>query len=98
MLDTNLLLSIGFSMISNFAQVVHIPAEMIPRSRTDLQRCDIGAPFSPTYLYLVDTSGTRIRIMDGVVRSFASSSSYFEHPELAYKRTGVSTMSSNDVI
>ena len=44
MIDTNQLLSIAFSLIANFTNVVHVPREGVPHSREDLQKLVIEEP------------------------------------------------------
>jgi len=47
MIDTNQLLSIAFTLISNFTKVVEIPPDRVPQRRDDLQKIVVGSPRSP---------------------------------------------------
>ena len=70
MLDTNTLLTIAFSLISNFTNVVSIPPDAVPQSPADLERCPIGSPSSPIHLFLTGTKGTEFSILGGVVSRY----------------------------
>jgi hypothetical protein len=100
MIDTNLLLSIGFSIITNFANVVHLPDNAVPKSPADLQRCLIGSPYSPIDLFLEDRQEKCFEISDGVVCRYSSPDSFFEiqDPKLIPNYTGTSLLTTNDLM
>ena len=100
MVDTNALLSIAFSLITSFTNVVSVPSDAVPHDRADLTKILVGSPSSPTDLYLVDRKGTEFSISGGVVYRYRSPGSYFElqDPKLIPSFEGTSTMDSNDVI
>src|SRR6185295_13042536 len=100
MIATNALLSIGFSIISNFANVVPIPEGYVPQSRSDLQAVVVGSPYSPTDLYLIHKRGTSFWIRDGVVYRYLHPGSLFElqNSDQLYRYEGTSKLTSNDVI
>src|SRR6185369_9482790 len=77
MLDTNQLLSIAFSLIANFTNVVHVPPQGVPRSRADLTRIGIINPTTRFDLYLLQREGYHYWIRHGVVQGYASPNSYF---------------------
>src|SRR5438876_619504 len=76
MVDTNTLLSIGFSIVANFANVVEIPDHASPASLGDLRKYVVGSPRSPVDLFLWDRRGTRFWIEDGAVHRFCTPGSY----------------------
>src|SRR5664279_1225598 len=77
MVDTNALLSIAFSIIGSFTNVVHVLSGAAPDQLSDLSKCVIGSPHSPIDLYLVDRRGTEFTIAEGVVQSYYSAGSFF---------------------
>ena len=50
MVNTNLLLALGFSAITNFANLVPIPREDIPPGATNLHHYQVGSPRAPVDL------------------------------------------------
>ena len=100
MIDTNALLSIAFTLISNFTQVVEVPYHAVPQKTADLESCLIGSPSSPCDLYMVHRKGTEFWIADGVVWAYRSPGSYFnlQDAHLIPKFTGDSALSSNSAI
>jgi hypothetical protein len=98
MINTNLLLSIGFSIVSNFANVVHVPPGLVPRAPEDVSKAIFGNPSSAAYLFVVHKRGSRFRVNEGVVQSFVSPASFFEHPELAHEGMGRSKLDANQVV
>jgi hypothetical protein len=75
MIQTNLLLSIGFSLVSNFTNVVPVRPEAVPTKIDDLKHYVVGSPNSPIHLYLVDRQGTEFWLDGGVVYSYRTSGS-----------------------
>lgn len=100
MVDTNQLLSIAFTIISSFTNVVHIPPDRVPQDRADLQKIVIGSPHSPLDLWLVHKRGDEFWICDGVVQQYQSPDSYFHLQNNAARSRlmGAQTISSNQVI
>jgi hypothetical protein len=100
MVLTNALLSIGFSLVSNFANVVEMPAEVLPRRVEELREYFIGDPHSPIDLYLVHRGGTMFGIRDGAVTMFESPGSYIklQDPSRVPEFFGEPTLSSNQVL
>src|SRR6266404_3541684 len=100
MVDTNQLLSIAFTLISNFANVVEIPRQEVPQLREDLTKVLIGSPHSPVDLYLVHKRGSEFWLSDGVVYQYYSPISFFHMQDFS-RRTGLvgpATLSSNEVV
>ena len=99
MVETNLLLSIAFGIISNFNAVVHIPPAGLPQKPEDLQQAVIGSPHSPIDLWLVHKRGDEFWISDGVVINYEGSGSWRHHhnPKDQRRLVGVPFMSSNEV-
>ncbi len=77
MIDTNQLLSVAFSLISSFTNVVNIPSATVPQQRDDLARIVVGGPYSPLDLWLVCKGGDEFWIRRGVVNQYLSPDSYF---------------------
>jgi len=78
MVDTNALLSIAFSMIAGFSNIVEIPHQAVPTGPQDLQTFTIGSPNSPIDVVLLHKKGTRFWISRGSVYSFSTPGSYRE--------------------
>jgi hypothetical protein len=101
MIDTNALLSVGFSLVAAFADVVKIP-DGIPTKAEDLQKYVVSGPppIPATDLYLVDRRRRQFWIHDGAVYSFSSPGSFKElqNPQALPKFQGTPTLGSNDVL
>jgi len=100
MLDTNQLLSIAFSLIANFTNVVHVPPQGVPHSRADLTRIGIINPTTRFDLWMVQREGYEYWIRDGVVQGYASPDSFFRGQGLDVpdRLRGRPTLSSNQVV
>lgn len=100
MIDTNQLLSICFTVISNFASMAHLPRECVPNTPQDLVRLVVGSPRSPIDLYLVNRTGDEFWISEGIVEQYLSPDSYFNLQSASSLRrlAGKATMGSNDVV
>ena len=107
MIDTNALLSIAFSLVAQFAQVVKVPQDAIPRTTNDLQSFGIGSPYSPIEVYLIDRKGTQFWIRNGVVQQYISPGTFYYCPGGAdylsgaawvSQFTGRAALSSNEVV
>lgn len=100
MVDTTQLLSIAFTLISNFTNVVEIPADHVPTCREDLKDIVVGSPFSPVDIYMVHRLGDEFRVRNGVVTDYQSPES-FHHKDLRTMLTkflGPPTLSTNEVV
>src|SRR6266516_4568875 len=73
MIDTNALLSIGFSIVAGFSNVVQIPHGAVPTKPEDLRRLVMGGPppVPAINLHLVDRRGTQFSIRNGSVDGFS---------------------------
>jgi len=104
MLDTNTLLSIAFSIIANFTNIVEVPPWGVPTKPGDLQRCIIGrpgsGPGSAVHLILTHYKGTEFWIRDGAIYAYSSPGSFFtlQNPSLVPTFAGTTTLTSNDVV
>lgn len=100
MIDTNALLSIAFSMIASFTNIVEVPPAWVPTKASDLERCIIGRPGWPVHLILTHHSGTEFWINNGAIYSYSSPGSFFtlQDPSLVPNFVGTTTLSSNDVL
>jgi hypothetical protein len=100
MVDTNALLSIAFSLIANFTNVVQVPSDAVPQNPADLSKFVVGSPSSPTDLYLVHRKGTAFWISGGVVYRYRSPGSFFrlQNTALIPNYEGTSTLDSNGVV
>jgi hypothetical protein len=77
MIDTNTLLSIGFSLLAQFTNVVRLPTDVVPQQPGHLQRYLIGTPNSPIDLFLAHSGGTSFLISHGIVQRVLSPKSFF---------------------
>jgi len=100
MVNTNELLSIAFSLIANFTNVVHVPPEGVPHSPADLTRIVLIHPTTRFDLYLAQREGYEYWIRDGVVQGYASPDSFSQgrRPDVPARLSGQPTLSSNQVV
>jgi hypothetical protein len=84
MVDTNLLFSIGFSIITNFANVVPLPEQDVPLNAAGLHVYAVGTSHSPTDFRMATGNGANYEIVDGVVQYFQSPLDYFTEQEPAH--------------
>jgi len=100
MVNTNALLNIAFTLITNFTRVVSVPNDAVPHDVGDLARYVVGSSSSPVHLYLVDRKGTEFWIDDGVVYNYRSPGSFFSLQDTGSisHYTGTSTLGSNDLV
>lgn len=102
MILTNTLLSIGFSIVSNFANVVPIPPEQLPTRVEDCQQ--VGVILPPLVwsfdLGLIHKRGTFFHISNGAVFIYRSAGSYAgaQYPEEIPRFTGLASLSTNQVV
>src|SRR3954452_21862682 len=100
-MDTNALLSIAFAIVTNFANILELPPQSVPQSKSDLEAYRIGSgPYSPTDVYLRHKSGSEFWIRNGVVRTFETPDSFFnlQDTRLIPKFVGSSQMTTNEVL
>lgn len=101
MVDTNALLSIAFSLIANFTNVVYVPPEDVPQSTNDLLTYGIGSPYSTVEVGMRHKAGTGFVIVDGAVQTYHNPRRSFyemEQPWLATNFFGSPKLSSNEVL
>src|SRR5580765_8008716 len=100
MVNTNELLSIAFSLISNFTGVVNVPPQGVPHSPADLTRIGLINPTTRFDLWLVQREGYEYWISDGILQGYASPDSYFRRPkpDEPTRLRGQPTLSSNQVV
>src|SRR5438128_2155971 len=102
MIDTNALLSFGFSIVAAFTNVVEIPNGAVPTRVEDLRKYLVrGPPVAPSfYLHLADRRGTEFGVEHGAVVSFWSTGSYrrSSSPSLTPRLKGVQALGSNQVV
>jgi len=67
MILTNLLLSFGFSIATNFGHMAALPSDLVPTTPQDLKSYRVGDFHSPANLYLQHNRGTTFAIEDGAV-------------------------------
>lgn len=96
-MDTNALLSIAFSVISNFTSQVPVPPASIPQKADQLEEFSVGRPFFPFDMYLRSKGGGEFWIRNGAVGVYRCQGSYFtlQDPRLIANFTGTSV--SNEV-
>jgi len=99
MIDTNVLLSIGLSLIQTFNGVVPAYRGAVPRTVDDLRTVHAGYPGS-TELYVIDRRGTEYWVAKGAICGYRCADSYFDVQDLrnleAFK--GETAMSSNEAV
>jgi len=100
MVDTNALLSIAFSMLANFSNIVEVPHQAVPMGVDDLEKCVLGSPNSPVDVTMVHKKGTRFFISRGSVCDFCTPGSFRElqDPKQLPKFLGEPTLDSNAVL
>src|SRR5258706_6030121 len=99
MVDTNALLSIAFTLISNFTNVVPLSPKAVPQKPEDLQGYVIGSPNSPVDAHLVGRYGTEFWIRRGAIHGYSSPGSYFGAQGGPIERFyGTSIINSKDAI
>jgi hypothetical protein len=76
MVLTNLLLGVGFTLISNFSNSVGMPGRDVPKVVEDLRYYAVGAFESPVNMYLISRDGASFWIKKGAVTGYASPDSY----------------------
>ena len=98
-METNTILALAFTVISNFAASVHVAPEAVPRGTNDVEAFTIGRPCFPLDLYLRDRRGDQFWIRHGVVCLYQTPGSYFtlQDPRLIGTFVGVAKLSSNEV-
>jgi hypothetical protein len=77
-MDTNALLSIAFSLVAAFTNIVHIPSREVPIGTSDLNKYLIGSPTSPADVFLFHKNGSSFEVRDGTVRWYCSPRSFFQ--------------------
>src|SRR5215472_9023076 len=99
MIDTNALLTIAFTLVSNFLSKVDVPEVKLPLDRRDAKQFHAGSFYAPTKTYLSLRSGTEFWIEYGVVQMFASASSHYQndYPEPPPDSSGA-LLTSNRVV
>src|SRR5690348_3917444 len=98
MIVTNLLIRIGFSLVTNFSDTLNLPER--PREIEDIQRYLVSSPRSPLDLYLVARNGDQFRIKDGTVYSFTTTNSFKDRKltDDYLKFEGKLVLQSNEVV
>src|SRR5258708_38062441 len=97
MIDTNLLQTIGFSIVTNFTSSVPVTDQDAPRLPSDLLLYRMATVHSPTDFALGTRSGANYAIVDGVVQYFGSRQNYFreQDPQQIGNYSGSSVLTSN---
>jgi hypothetical protein len=100
MVDTNALLSVAFSLIANFTNIVHVPPAAVPQSASGVESCVIGTPYSPVDVYIRHRKGTEFWISDGIVEQFRSPGSFFQlqNLDIITRYLGAPQLNSNQVL
>ena len=97
---TNALLSIGFSLVANFTNVVPVPKALVPTRVQDLRAYEIGSGSWPVDLNMAHKRGTYFEIKHGVVIEYCSPDSFLhnQNPSSIARFKGAATLSSNEVL
>ena len=100
MVDTNQLLSIAFTLISNFTNVVEIPTDHVPTRRQDLVKLVVGSPVSPVDIYMAHRLGDEFWFRDGIVHQYQSPDSFHHRQDITRRAQflGPATLSTNEVL
>jgi hypothetical protein len=77
MFDTNLILGITFTIISNFNAAVNVPVMDNITNVNQLSRAVVGSPGRPTDVFIIDRESNRFDIVGGAVIRFTSRESLF---------------------
>lgn len=100
MIDTNLLLGMVFSIITNNMSRVPAPDDCIPKTTNDLRIDGVGSPHSPIDVSVQCRGGAQYLISDGIVHRFDSNRSVFseQNPDRLDAYKGASIVSSNQAL
>ncbi|HVV73959.1 MAG TPA: hypothetical protein VHI52_21070 [Verrucomicrobiae bacterium] len=100
MIDTNLLLGIVFSIITNDMSRVPAPDDCIPKSINDIRIKGVGSPNSPIDIAVQCRGGAHYIISDGIVHNFNSNRSVFreQNPDRLDAYEGISIVNSNQAL
>jgi hypothetical protein len=100
LIESNLLVGLALTLVSNFTASVHIPYESVQCRASPTARLRIGSLYSPVDVFLMYSNGTSFWIRDGAVESFESPRSYFhlQDPTRISTFTGRGLLSSNQVL
>ena len=100
MILTNALLSIGFSLVAEFTNIVSVPADQVPTRVEDLARCVVGDPHSPIDFGFLHRNGASFTVTDGVVDRFTAPGSFMalRDPDLDPRFFGKAIMTSSQVL
>jgi hypothetical protein len=100
MIDTNAILSIAFTMLANFTNVVPVPQDALPRKAEDLQQCLILPSPECVAIHLVHRKGTSFTISYGAVTAYSCPGSFFrlQDPALLPQLEGKTSINSNDAV
>jgi hypothetical protein len=99
--DTNLLMSTGFAIISNFAAAVPLPSKAAPpQSVAQLRKCLLGSPKSPADISFWGTNGCSYHVGGGFVNNFDCPESYFhfEDPNRLSRFEGSSILTEKQAV
>ena len=99
MVNTNVLLTIGLSIVGHFCDAINLDPALRPRNVSDFQRYVVGSPYSSVDLAIFAKHGTVFNISDGVVVRMATLRSFLQLQDLARFPTflGPATVDSNTV-
>jgi hypothetical protein len=100
MVVTNQLLTIAFSIVTNFTSLVEVPTDCVPRTLADIKHYGIGSPSSPIDIGLTQTNGGHFGVCDGVVSYFDSERSVFheQDPGKLWKYSGTAILTTNEAL
>jgi hypothetical protein len=100
MFDTNQLLSVAFTLIANFANIVGIPQQAVPQHASDLQKCIIGRGGAPIFIYMVERTGVEFGIDHGVVCRYSAPGDFFslQDPALVPNYVGTGVITPNEAV
>ena len=100
MIDTNALLSIAFSIVSNFTNAVYIPPHSVPQNTSDLEAFGVARHLYPVDVYLRHKKGTQFWIINGAVQLYYTPGTCFglQDPSLIEKRLGPARLGTNQVL
>jgi hypothetical protein len=98
-MDTNAILSVALTIISNFAHTVPVAPEAVPRGFDDVVKFTIGRRYFPLDLYLRSKRGDDYWIREGAVTIYNAPKSYFmlQDPRLIPEFVGTARLNSNEV-
>jgi hypothetical protein len=97
---TNALLSMGFSLVANFTNVVPVPPDLVPTRVDDVRAYEIGSGSWPVDINMASKRGGYFEIKHGVVIEYSSPTSLLHNqdPNSLERFRGTASLDSKEVL